>query len=60
MACTDRCGVEIKTRTNVILEESSLAGVLQQWSGEALGLTATGCFESSDGQEETLSSPLFS
>ena len=59
MACTDRCGVEIK-RTNVILEESSLAGVLQQWSGEALGLTATGCFESSDGQEATLSSPLFS
>ena len=58
MACTDHCDVEIKPRTNVILEQSSLAGVMHQWSGEALNLT--GCCESSDGQDETLSSPLFS
>ena len=60
MACTDLCDVEIKPRTNVTLEQSSLAGVMQQWSREALNLTATWCCESSDGQEETLSSPLFS
>ncbi|DAA29453.1 TPA: coiled-coil domain containing 91, partial [Bos taurus] len=39
MACTDHCDVEIKPRTNVILEQSSLAGVMHQWSGEALNLT---------------------